>query len=80
MICGLLWFGGGGWCCRFFFFARFCGVSVVVVVMALVGSSCSVVLWVCSSCFKICVNGERDKCHLLILYFCSIFCFGRRKT
>ena len=33
--------------------------------------------------FKICVNGERDKCHFLILFllpFCSIFCFGGRET
>ena len=33
--------------------------------------------------FKICVNGERDKYHFLILFllhFCSIFCFGRRET
>ena len=33
--------------------------------------------------FKICVNGERDKYHFLILFllhFCSIFCFGRRDT
>ena len=33
--------------------------------------------------FKICVNGERDKYHFLILFllhFCSIFCVGRRET
>ena len=33
--------------------------------------------------FKICVNGEWDKYHFLILFllhFCSIFCFGRRET
>ena len=33
--------------------------------------------------FKICVSGERDKYHFLILFllhFCSIFCFGRRKA
>ena len=31
--------------------------------------------------FKICVNGERNKYHFLILFllhFCSIFCFERR--
>ena len=37
MICGWLWFDGGGRCCGVFFFFGFCGVSVVVVVMALVG-------------------------------------------